>query len=106
MLIRKVLLFTAVEVRTEVLLDGAAARGICRREGVGTMRHLSAQVLWPQHLVKRGVATVEACSSAENRADLGTKPLSAHRLQQLECRGAGPKGKHDDWRQKRWPRRE
>ena len=26
---------------------------------------------------------IGACSSAENRADLGTKPLPAHRLQQL-----------------------
>ena len=31
----------------------------------------------------RGVVTVGARSSAENRADLGTKPLLAHRLQQL-----------------------
>ena len=36
MLIRGVLLFTGLEVRTELLLDGAAARGMCRREGVGT----------------------------------------------------------------------
>ena len=73
MLIRDVVLFTGLEVRTEILLDSAAARGIRRREGVGTMRHLSTNVLWLQQLVKRGVVTVGACSSGENRADLGTK---------------------------------
>ena len=83
MLIREVLLFTGLEVRTELLLDIAASRGMCRREGVGTIRQLSTKVLWPQQLVKRGVVTVGACSSAENRADLGTKPLPAHRLQLL-----------------------
>ena len=82
MLIREVLWLTGLEVRTELLLDSAAARGICRREGVGTIRHLSTKVLWLQQLVKRGVVTVGACSSAENRADVETKPLLAHRLQQ------------------------
>ena len=48
MLIRRVLLFTGLEVRTELLLDSAAARGRCRREGVGTMK-----VLWLQLLVQR-----------------------------------------------------
>ena len=37
MLIREVLLFLGLEVRTELLLNSAAARGICRREGVGTI---------------------------------------------------------------------
>ena len=73
MLIREVLLFTGKEVRSELLLDIAAARGICRREGIGTIRHLSTNVLWLQQLVKRGVVTVGACTSAQDRVDLGTK---------------------------------
>ena len=40
-------------------------------------------VLWPQQLVKRGVVTVGACPSAENRAELGRKSLPAHRLRHL-----------------------
>ena len=48
MLIRAVLLFTGLEVRTELLLDSAAARGKCRREGVRTMRQLSTKVFWLQ----------------------------------------------------------
>ena len=46
MLIRDVLLFMGLKVQTELLLDSAAARGICRREGVGTIRHMSPKVLW------------------------------------------------------------
>ena len=38
---------------------------------------------WLQPLVKRGVLMVGACTSAENRADLGTKLLPVHRLRQL-----------------------
>ena len=34
------LLFMGLEVRTELLLDSEAERGIRRREGVGTIRHL------------------------------------------------------------------
>ena len=83
MLIRAVLLFTGLEVRTELSLDSAAARGICRREGVGIIRHVSTKVLWPQQLVNRGVVTVGACSSAENRADFGTQTLPVHKLRQV-----------------------
>ena len=54
-LTREVVLLMGLELRTRLLLDSAAARGICRREGVGTVRHLSTQVLWLQQLVKRGV---------------------------------------------------
>ena len=36
---------------------------------------------WVQQLVKRGVVTVGACTSAENLAE--RKPLLVHRLRQL-----------------------
>ena len=51
-LIREVLLFMGLEVRTEILPD-RPARGTCKREGVGTICHLSTEVLWLPHLVKR-----------------------------------------------------
>ena len=72
-----------LEVRTKVLLGSAAGRGECIREGVGTTRHWSTKVLWLQQLVKRGVVMVGACTSAESRADFGTKSLPVHRLRQL-----------------------
>ena len=39
-----------LEVRTELLLDSAGARDICRREGVGTIRLLSTKVLCLQQI--------------------------------------------------------
>ena len=83
MLIREVLLHSGLEVKTELLLDSAAARGICRREGVGSIRHLSTKVLWLQQLTKRGVISVGATSSTENHADLGTKSLPVTRFRLL-----------------------
>ena len=89
MLIRE--LEARTKVRTKLVLDRAAARGIGRSECVGTMRHLSTKVVWLQQVVKCGVVTVGACTSAEVRADLGTKSLPVHRLRQLERPGVGPK---------------
>ena len=44
---------------------------------------MSTTVFWLQQLVKSGVVTVGACTSAENRADLVTKSLPVHRLRRL-----------------------
>ena len=68
MLIREVLLSMELEVRTEHFLDSAAARGICRCEGVGTVRHLSSTVLRLQQLVKRGVVVLGACTHPKGTA--------------------------------------
>ena len=89
MLIRE--LEVRTEVRTKLVLDRAAAQGMCRRERVGTIRQLSTKVVWLQQLLKSGVVTVGACTSAEIRTDLGTKSLPVHRLRQLERPGVGPK---------------
>ena len=64
LLIREVLLFTGLE-----------ARGICRREGVGIIRHSSTKVLWLQQLMKRGVVMVGACTSAQNRASIHAQKI-------------------------------
>ena len=98
MLIREVFLFTGLEVQTELLLDRAAAGGMRRREDVGTIRRLSTKVLWLQQLVKRDVVMFGACSSAENRADLGTKLLLVHRLRQLRQWNGLVFGQTKDWR--------
>ena len=82
-LIREVLLIMGLEVRTELLLDSAAASDMYRREGVGTIRHLSTKALRPQQLVKRGVVMAGSGTVAENRADLVTKSLSVLRRRHL-----------------------
>ena len=64
----KSLFSMGLEVRTEHFLDSAAARGICRCEGVGTVRHLSSKVLRLQQLVKRGVVVLGACTHPQRTA--------------------------------------
>ena len=44
-------------------------RHICRRESVGTIRHLSTKVFRLQQLVKRGVVTVGACTHPRRPGD-------------------------------------
>ena len=83
MLIREVLLFTGLEVLTELLLNSAAARGRCRREGNGTIRHLSRQVLWLQHLAKREVVTVGACVHPQRTAQIWRTSLFVRIFRQL-----------------------
>ena len=64
-------------------MDSSAARGICRREGVRKIRHLSAKPLWLQKAVKNDILTVDATTTLDNKADLGTKSLSYERLRTL-----------------------
>ena len=64
-------------------MDSAAARGICKREGVGRIRHLSAKILWLQRLIKRGEVELDSVKTADNKADLGTKSFDRKRLAQL-----------------------
>ena len=76
-------MFVGLQVKTTLYMDSAAARGICKREGVGRTRHLSTKVLWLQQLVKKGVVDVQAIASRDNKADLGTKSLPRQTLVRL-----------------------
>ena len=55
----------------------AAARGICRREGVGKVKALEVRMLWLQQVVKAKTLTLKTAKSENNCADLGTKTLAA-----------------------------
>ena len=67
-----------LQVPTELLLDSAAG-GVCRREGVGTIRHLSTKVLWLLQWAERRVVVSGSRTSAKNRSDLGMKSSPVHR---------------------------
>jgi hypothetical protein len=72
-----------------VHVDSSAAIGICRRTGVGKVRHLDTRLLWVQELVRDGTLEVIKVAGTENPADLMTKHLaadliSAH-LTKLDC---------------------
>ena len=57
-------------------MDRAAARGICRREGVGKVKALEVRILWLQHVIKAMTLVLKTVKSVDNCADLGTKTWS------------------------------
>ena len=72
-----------------VHVDSSAAIGICRRTGVGKVRHLDTRLLWVQELVRDGTIEVIKVAGTENPADLMTKHLAADAISahliRLEC---------------------
>ena len=67
----------------ELHSDATAAIGMCKREGLGRVRHLSTADLWVQQLIRHDRVKIFKCSTAENPADLFTKGLSRDRIQYL-----------------------
>ena len=80
LLARDVLMFCGCRVETSLHMDSAAARGICRREGVGKVKSLELRTLWLQQVVKATTFTLKTVKSQDNCADLGTKTLTAGTL--------------------------
>ena len=72
-----------------VHVDSSAAIGICKRTGVGKVRHLDTRLLWVQELVRDGTLEVVKIAGVINPADLMTKNLNAEcisaHLARLEC---------------------
>ena len=72
-----------------VHVDSSAAVGICKRSGIGKIRHLDTRLLWIQDLVRDGTVGIMQVAGEVNPADLMTKHLgadsiSAH-LVRLSC---------------------
>ena len=61
-----------VELHREVHADSSAAIGICRRSGIGKVRHLAVAQLWVQDLVRSGECRLHKVLGTENPADLMT----------------------------------
>ena len=53
--------------------DATAALGICRRRGLGKIRHLDVTDLWCQEKVRAGAVSLHKVLGAENPADIMTK---------------------------------
>ena len=66
----------------EVVLsaDASAAIGICRRTGIGKLRHLDTRILWIQDKVKSAELVLRKVPGLENPADLMTKHLGAESI--------------------------
>jgi hypothetical protein len=62
-----------IRLKVEILTDATAAIGICRRRGLGKIRHLAVSDLWVQDRLRRGDFTLSKIPGSENPADLLTK---------------------------------
>ena len=62
-----------IQLKLEVLTDATAAIGICRRRGLGKIRHLAVSDLWVQDRVRKGDFLLTKIPGSENPADLLTK---------------------------------
>ena len=63
--------------------DATAAIGICRRRGLGKIRHLATSDLWIQEKLQQGAFLLSKIPGAENAADLLTKHLERPTLDKL-----------------------
>ena len=64
-----------IDLELEVLTDATAAIGICRRRGLGRIRHLHTADLWIQDRLRKGDFKLTKVPGAENPADMLTKHI-------------------------------
>ena len=62
-----------ISLQLNVLTDATAAIGICRRRGLGRIRHLAVADLWVQDRVRSGDFRLLKVKGADNPADGLTK---------------------------------
>ena len=75
----------------EILTDATAAIGICRRRGLGKIRHLHVSDLWVQDRLRRGDFKLTKIPGAENPADLLTKHVPREvMMKHVTFMGIGP----------------
>ena len=72
-----------IQTHLTVKSDASAAIGICKRQGLGRVRHLATGDLWVQQLLRHKRVTLEKWPTQTNPADLLTKGLSRDRIQSL-----------------------
>ncbi|CAE8609731.1 unnamed protein product [Polarella glacialis] len=66
-----------------LLCDSSAALAVPYRRGTGRMRHLEAKDLWLQEEFRRGHIKFQKIATADNVADLLTKPLTGPAMRGL-----------------------
>merc|ERR1712122_122004 len=79
-------------VDVHVYADSAAAIGICRRSGIGRVRHLAVGQLWVQERIRAGEVKLFKIPGGENPADMLTKHVPrelADRHMQSMCLSRG-----------------
>ena len=66
----------------ECYTDSSAAKAMASRRGSGRSRHIEVRHLWLQGEVARGLVRVRKIKGTENPADVGTKFLGKHDMQE------------------------
>ena len=72
-----------VDTSLTIRSDATAAIGMCKREGLGRVRHLATADLWIQQLVRRKGVVLEKWPTDTNPADLLTKGVSRDKIRTL-----------------------
>ena len=67
-------------LKVRLFSDATAAIGICKRRGLGKVRHLHTTDLWVQEKVRKGDIELLKVLGTENPADAFTKYLDAASL--------------------------
>ena len=62
-----------INLDVEILTDATAAIGICRRRGLGKIRHLHVSDLWVQDRLRKGDFKLTKVPGADNPSDILTK---------------------------------
>ena len=62
-----------IKLHLEILTDATAAIGICRRRGLGQIRHLHVYDFWVQDRLRKGGFKLTKIPGADNPADILTK---------------------------------
>ena len=61
--------------------DSTAAIGVCRRRGLGKIRHLATADLWVQDKIRTGAFSLQKVLGSENISDVLTKHVDRSTLQ-------------------------
>ena len=72
-----------MDVSLTVLDDSSAAIGICRRRGLGKIRHLAVSDLWVQQRCREKGVELDKIQGDTNESDMMTKPIDGRRLRKL-----------------------
>ena len=71
------------QIGVRVHTDATAALGICRRRGLGKIRHLDVTDLWCQEQVRLGKVSLHKVLGSENPADIMTKYTDSATLKKM-----------------------
>ena len=77
---RSIVLDVGIDCNIEVCSDASAALGICKRSGIGKVRHLDTGLLWVQEKVKSRDIAVQKIPGSQNPADCFTKYLTSENM--------------------------